>query len=110
MMNKIIPIVLLILIMLTGCKSATVDTPLYNGKNLVIGVIGDSPKVKEENVKFKNINFNTLEEDKNLSSQFNAIFIMKEHISEAASSKYAAVNSSGGSQLGTVFFIYTIQN
>jgi hypothetical protein len=91
MMNKIIPYVLLILLILTGCKSETVETPLYNGKNIVIGVIGNSPKIREENVKFKNIDFNTLEGDKNLSTEFNAIFIMKEHLPEAASSKYAAV-------------------
>lgn len=96
MMNKTIAFVLLILIMLTGCKSETVDTPLYNGKSLVIDVIGNSPKVREENVKFKNINFSKLEEDKNLSSEFNAIFIMKEHLSEAASSKYAAVYKNSG--------------
>jgi hypothetical protein len=95
-MKKLFPVLLLILVMLTGCKSDTVDTPLYDGKNLVIGVIGNSPKVREENVKFKNINFNKLEEGKNLSSAFDAIFIMKEHLSKAANSKYAAVYKNSG--------------
>jgi hypothetical protein len=95
-MKKLFSVVLLLLVMLAGCRSDTVDTPLYDGKNLVIGVIGNSPKVREVNVKFKNINFNKLEEGKNLSSEFDAIFIMKEHLSEAANSKYAAVYKNSG--------------
>lgn len=95
-MKKIFPVVLLIFIILTGCKNETVDTSLYNGKNLIIGVIGDSPKVREGNVKFKNINLNKLEEGKHLSSEFDAIFIMKDHLSEAANRKYAAIYKNSG--------------
>ncbi|MEH7402981.1 hypothetical protein V7148_18585 [Gottfriedia acidiceleris] len=56
-MKKIIPVLLLILVIFTGCNSDTIYTPLYHGKNLMIGVIGKFPKVREENVKFKKINF-----------------------------------------------------
>jgi len=101
-MKKIFPVLLLILIMLTGCNSDTVYTPLYNGKNLIIGVIGNYPKVREENVKFKKINFNKIEENKKLSSELDAVFIMKEHHSEAANSKYETVN---GSEQATLPFI-----
>jgi len=90
-MKKNFPVVLLILVFLTGCNSDSVYTPLYDGKNLVIGIIGNFPKVSEENVEFKKINFNKIDENKNLSSEFDAIFIMKVHLSEAANSKYAAV-------------------
>ncbi|MET3195224.1 hypothetical protein [Bacillus sp. OAE603] len=95
-MKKYLPIVLLILVMLTGCNSDSVYTPPYDGKNLVIGVIGNFPKVREDNVKFKKINFNKIEEEKNLSSKFDAIFIMKEHLSEAANNRYAAVYKNSG--------------
>ncbi|ODG91768.1 hypothetical protein BED47_21830 [Gottfriedia luciferensis] len=95
-MKKIFPVLLLISIMLTGCNSDTVYTPLYNGKNLIIGVIGNYPKVREENVKFKKINFNKIEENKKLSSELDAVFIMKENHSEAANSKYEAVYKSSG--------------
>lgn len=95
-MKKYLTVILLILVMLTGCNSDTVDTPLYDGKNLVIGVIGNFPEVREQNVKFKKINFNKLEGGKKLSSDFDAIFIMKEHLSEAANSKYAAVYKNSG--------------
>lgn len=95
-MKKYFPVVLLILVMLTSCSSDSVYTPPYSGKNLVIGVIGSFPKVREENVKFKKINFNKIEESKNLSSEFGAIFIMKEHLTEAANNKYAAVYKNSG--------------
>ena len=95
-MKKIFPILLLILVMLVGCNSDTVDTPLYNGKSLVIGVIGVAPKVREDHVKFTTISFDELEEDKELSSEFDAIFITKEHLTEAAESKYAEVYINAG--------------
>lgn len=95
-MKKYFPVVLLIFVMLTGCNSDTVYTPPYGGKNLVIGVIGSFPKVREENVKFKKINFNKIEKSKNLSPEFDAIFIMKEHLSEAANNKYASVYKNSG--------------
>jgi len=95
-MKKIFPVLLLILVMLTGCNSDTVSTPLYDGKNLIIGVIGNLPKVREGNVKFKKIIFNKIEESKNLSSEFDAIFIKKEHLSEAANSKYANIYKHSG--------------
>ncbi|OAB45263.1 membrane lipoprotein lipid attachment site-containing protein [Paenibacillus glacialis] len=93
-MKKIFPFILFILVILAGCTTNaadTVDTPLYAGKPLVIGIIGDSPAVRENNVEFKNITFKQLEEVNNQSSELDAIMIMKEHLSEAAESKYAKV-------------------
>jgi hypothetical protein len=95
-MKKILPVLLLIFVMLTGCNSDTVYTPLYNGKHLIIGIIGNFPKVREENVKFKHINFDKIEDSKNLSSEFDAIFIMKKYHSEAANIKYIDVYKNSG--------------
>lgn len=90
-MKKTLPIFLFILMILAGCNSNTVNSPLYKGKSLNIGIIGNVPQVREENVKFTTITFNELEEGKTLASKFDAVFIMKEHLSEAADSKYAKV-------------------
>lgn len=87
-MNKISMILLVICFVLAGCNSDTIDTPRYEGKSLVIGVIGDAPNIREKNVDFKKITFRQLE-DQNLSPDFDAIFIMKEHLAEAANQKYA---------------------
>jgi len=95
-MKKIIPVLLLIIIIFTGCNSDTIYTPLYNGKKLIIGVIGKFPKVREANVLFKNINFDKMEESENLSSEFDAIIIKKEHLSEAANHKYLAIYQHAG--------------
>jgi len=94
--KKVFPFVLFIVLILTGCNSDTVNTPLYKGRSLAIGVIGDVPKVREDNVKFTVITFDELEEKIKLSSKFDAVFIMKEHLPEAADSKYAKVYKSAG--------------
>jgi hypothetical protein len=94
-MNKISIILLFICLILAGCNSYTIDTPRYEGKSLVIGVIGDSPNIREKNVDFKKITFNQLE-DQNLSPDFDAIIIMKEHLTEAANQKYAKVYKNAG--------------
>lgn len=95
-MKKALAIFLFLLMIVAGCRSDTVDTPLYEGKNLNIGIIGNAPKVREDNVKFTTINFAELEEGKKLASKFDAVFIMKEHLSEAAQSKYAKVYKHAG--------------
>ncbi|PEJ53336.1 MULTISPECIES: transcription elongation factor GreAB [unclassified Bacillus (in: firmicutes)] len=90
-MKKFFSVLLLILVMLTGCNSDTVYSSGYDGKKLIIGVIGNFPKVSEGNVKFKKISFKKIEENKKLSSEFDAVFIMKKHLSEASDSKYANI-------------------
>ncbi|RED51097.1 hypothetical protein [Cohnella lupini] len=87
-MNRISMILIIICFVLAGCNSDTIDTPRYEGKTLVIGVIGDAPTTREKNVNFKKTTFSQLE-DQNLYPNFDAIFIMKEHLTEAANQKYA---------------------
>lgn len=94
-MNKFSIILLFICFIIAGCNSDTIDTPRYEGKSLVIGVIGDAPNIREKNVDFKKITLNQLEA-RNLSPDFDAIFIMKEQLSEAANQKYAKVYKNAG--------------
>jgi len=81
----------MILVLITGCKSATVNSSTYNGKKLIIGVIGDVPVVREENVTFKNIGFIDMRTSESLPSELDAVFIMKEHLIEASKPNYARV-------------------
>ncbi|CAH0344820.1 hypothetical protein [Bacillus sp. CECT 9360] len=91
-MNKLFLFFLVIMIILTGCSSEETDSPIYSGKNLDIGVVGKNPNVREDNVKFKSITLDELETNtEKISTEFDAVFIMKEHLSQAAESKYANV-------------------
>ncbi|TLS36441.1 hypothetical protein [Pseudalkalibacillus caeni] len=81
--------------LMTGCVSDEVDSPIYSGKNLNIGVIGKVPEVREQNVSFTNIEFEDLKTDLDkTSSDLDAIFIMKDHLSQAAESQYANIYKS----------------
>ncbi|MEK4187353.1 hypothetical protein [Paenibacillus sp. FSL L8-0494] len=91
-------LVILIVMLATGCTvtANTVVTPLYHGKSLSVGVVGEAPKVREEHVSFTSISFEELEEYAKLSADYDAVFIMKEHLSEAAENKYAKVYKKAG--------------
>ncbi|MCE3203001.1 hypothetical protein JI735_03115 [Paenibacillus sonchi] len=60
MIRHIFPCVLLLLMitMITGCTSDSVDTPLYEGQPLEIGIIGDAPAIRERNISFTDISAN----------------------------------------------------
>jgi hypothetical protein len=55
MKEKIILFLLLTLSILSACnnKNEVKDSPLYDGKELTIGVVGNAPKVREQNIDFK---------------------------------------------------------
>ncbi|WP_449600540.1 hypothetical protein [Paenibacillus sp. Marseille-Q9583] len=99
-MRKIIlnSLIILIFIFVTGCTSNadTVDTPLYSGKSLFIGVVGEVPKIREEHVHFTSISFEALEDYSKLSSQYDAVVITKEHLKEADDNKYVKVYTNAG--------------
>ncbi|MEH7347145.1 hypothetical protein V7122_25250 [Bacillus sp. JJ1532] len=93
MKKKIILFLLLALSILTACsndKNEVKDSPLYEGKKLIIGVVGKTPKVREQNIVFKSIEIKDLRQE-NLSSKYNAVFIMKEYLSEVAKALYAKI-------------------
>ncbi|MGF7048205.1 hypothetical protein J2T13_002712 [Paenibacillus sp. DS2015] len=94
-MKKVFPVIFTILMILTGCTSDTVDTTLYQGMSLDIGVIGGAPKVREDNIKFINITFEEIE-NRNLLDDFDAVFITRENLSEASDSKYAKIYKNAG--------------
>jgi hypothetical protein len=95
---SLIILVILMVMFATGCTVTinSVNTPLYYGKGLSIGVVGEVPKVREEHVRFTSLSFDELEEYDKLSSEYDAVFIMKEHVVEAAENKYAKVYKNAG--------------
>ncbi|OMD39067.1 hypothetical protein [Paenibacillus odorifer] len=99
-MRRIIPnaLIILIFIFVTGCTSNadTVDTPLYSGKGLYVGVVGEVPKVREDQIHFTSISFDELEDYTKLSSNYDAVIIMKEHLQEADDNKYVKVYTKAG--------------
>lgn len=96
--NKSIMILLLLLVftIISACNKEEVkDSPLYKGDELTIGVVGETPEVREENIKFKNVTLEDLKES-NFSSELNAIFIMKENLKAASKSPFAKVYKDSG--------------
>ncbi len=70
------------------------ESPVYEGGTLNIGVIGQSPEVREQIVNFQSINIDELESNTgNISTDFDAICIMKDHLEQAAENQYAKVYS-----------------
>ncbi|PPA70913.1 transcription elongation factor GreAB [Jeotgalibacillus proteolyticus] len=63
----------------------------YDGRSLTIGVVGEPPEVREEQVNFKQISFEDL--NKEDLRTFDAVFITKENLAEASEGKYAEVYS-----------------
>lgn len=97
MMRKIILLFLLIST-LAACsmdKNEVKDSPLYEGLDLTIGVVGKIPDVRERNIVFKSIDLNDIRKG-NLSSKYDAIFIMKEQLIEAARAPYANIYKNSG--------------
>ncbi|MGP4040359.1 hypothetical protein ACTWP4_10790 [Gracilibacillus sp. D59] len=57
-----------------------------------IGVIGKTPEVKEQNVNFMNVSLDELELNVNkISTELDAVFIMKEYLEQAGGNQYARV-------------------
>ncbi|ACX66029.1 MULTISPECIES: hypothetical protein [Bacillales] len=93
MKKKIIVVLLLGFVVLVSgnAQRDSIATPLYEGRSLVIGVIGDTPQVGEkEHVDFRDITFEQLE-DPYFSSDLDAIFITKEHLAKASEPKYTEI-------------------
>ncbi|MBM7602712.1 hypothetical protein JOC75_000682 [Metabacillus crassostreae] len=80
--------VIVLLFSLSAC-STNLDFDLYDGKSLSIAVIGDPPKIKEEQVRFSEISFNDLSSEK--LDLYDAVFIMKDNLYKAAESEYSDV-------------------
>ncbi|WP_445491526.1 hypothetical protein [Niallia sp. 03133] len=82
-------IMLFILIFALSACSQSPQFETYQGEGLSIAVVGELPKIKEEQITFHEISFGELT-TKELDS-YNAVFIMKENLKKAAESQYADV-------------------
>ncbi|WP_138419421.1 hypothetical protein [Aquibacillus sediminis] len=82
---------LILFSLLVGCKAEDeVDSPIYEGSDLIIGVIGKIPEVREENVNFKSITLTELESNvAKVSNEYDAVFIMKHYLDQAGENKFA---------------------
>jgi hypothetical protein len=104
MKKKTIMLLLLVLSILSACsndKNEVKDSPLYEGKNLTIGVVGKAPKVREKNVVFKEIDLKDLTQD-NVSSKYNAVFVMKGYVTGSDKETYSKIYKNAGIP---IFFI-----
>lgn len=87
-------IIVSIQLFLVGCTKNSVETEEYKGMDLKIGVVGEIPEVREENIKFAQIELKEIMELKRLE-EFDAVFIMKENLIEAANDEYVESYQSG---------------
>jgi len=78
-------IAILFIILLMSCSSQPEFVP-YEGRDLSIAVVGE---VEEQQVEFDEISFD--EFSGSALRKYDAVFIMKENLSEAAKSEYASV-------------------
>ncbi|ABS23789.1 hypothetical protein ACQVUL_18170 [Bacillus cytotoxicus] len=70
----------------TGCTKGEAGGALeYNGRALVIGVIGEKPKDTFRNVKFENIALNEMEQK---LAEVDGFLVMKEKFQEASNERY----------------------
>ncbi|MRX71550.1 hypothetical protein GJU40_05090 [Bacillus lacus] len=89
--NRYLCFILLILtVALTACTSSP-DFEAYEGNSLRIAVVGEPPKVKEEQVRFTEFSFDEMASDELMS--YDAVFIEEDHLAEASESQYADVYS-----------------
>lgn len=72
-----------------GCskQNESIETEPYTGKALHIGIIGEEPNIKEKNIHFTGVNFTDIQN----TEKYDAIFITKENLKEAAKAQYATV-------------------
>jgi hypothetical protein len=85
-------LVLLFIFVLVGCNEKLPDFEEYTSRPLDIAVIGAAPNVRETNVVFEEF---PMEDLLFIDfSEYDAVFIMKEHLEEASAAEYAEVYSS----------------
>ncbi|MGN7359943.1 hypothetical protein ACTHPF_25050 [Paenibacillus sp. SAF-054] len=88
----------MLILFITGCQDRnTMNGPLYPGRPLNIGVIGDAPDVRETTVTFMPLTLNELEKNSDkLAGQFDAVFITKDYFREASEQKYKEAYKKSG--------------
>lgn len=77
---------ILLCLVSTGCAKDKEGEKLeYNGRALVIGVVGEKPKDTFRNIKFENVK---LEEMHEKSAKVDGFLVMKEYFQEASKEQY----------------------
>ncbi|KXY39218.1 hypothetical protein AT257_23565 [Bacillus cereus] len=77
---------ILLCLVSTGCAKDKEGEKLeYNGRALVIGVVGEKPKDTFRNIKFENVK---LEEMQEKSAKVDGFLVMKEYFQEASKEQY----------------------
>ena len=89
---KIVIFALVILTVFSSCtmREDTVDSATYSGEALVIGVVGEIPAIRENQIDFKKIGMNALKNNQ-YNFTYDGILIMKEHFTEASKDEYASI-------------------
>ncbi|MGD6903387.1 hypothetical protein [Bacillus infantis] len=98
MKKSVILLFLFALSTLSACsydKNEVKDSPIYEGGELTIGVVGEAPTVREENIVFNNIELGDLH-SANLFKEYSAVFIMKAYLTEAAKAPFAKIYKDAG--------------
>lgn len=74
-------------LLILGCtKNTSPQKAITIPHKLVIGVIGEIPKIRESNVEFRSLSLKQLNSD--LDKDIHALFIMRNHHKNAAASNY----------------------
>ena len=87
---KIYFLFIIVICILTACGKSqpqSTETTPYEGRALSIGIIGEVPKIREEQVKFTTIQFSDLEKG-TFASLYDAIFIIEDSMPEGTQAKY----------------------
>ncbi|AXK20853.1 MULTISPECIES: hypothetical protein [Bacillus] len=83
---------ILICLVSAGCAKDKEGEKLeYNGRALVIGVVGEKPKDTFRNIKFEEMKLEELEKK---SKEVDGFLIMKDHFQEASTEQYKSIFSS----------------
>ncbi|MGG1273850.1 hypothetical protein ABE272_25970 [Priestia aryabhattai] len=85
---KILSVFIILILSLLGCSALKTNTKIYKGNKLNIAVVGETPKINEDEstINFKNI---SLEDINRIDSKsYDAVIISKNYLSQAANKKY----------------------
>lgn len=80
----------LLLILLASCRNEpNFDSPVYIGEPLKIGVVGEEPNIREENISFISLSMNDVLQGN--YSDVDCVIITKPHLEEASEPQYARI-------------------
>lgn len=85
-MNRTMKWLLALMVLVLSLSACSEKETAYNGKPLIIGVIGEAPYLKESNITFKEMGINEL--TKETVKDVDGVLVMKEHLKEASKEKY----------------------